>query len=133
MPMGPSRASRQCLNHNHLMEVISWRNNACRDLCCSRPRVVKGYATKGLTIIISWRSSHGDLLKARLHENRENTFIRGWEGECPKPTCSGLSETNRRCNCRGSSALESCFSVKQASSYRCNLVGLPCFYFLTSE
>ena len=37
-----SRASRQRFYHNHLMEVISWRNNACRDLCCPRPRVIEG-------------------------------------------------------------------------------------------
>ena len=51
--------------------------------------------------------SHRDLLKVLLHENGENTFIRGWEGEFPKSTCLGLSGLNRKCNCRGSAALES--------------------------
>ena len=39
--VGSSRASHQRLNHNLLVEVISWRNNVCRDLCCPRPRTVK--------------------------------------------------------------------------------------------
>ena len=53
--------------------------------------------------------SHGDLLKVLVHENGENTFIRGWEGEFPKSTCSGLFGLNRKCNYRGSAALESSF------------------------
>ena len=39
---GSSRASLKRHYHNHLMEVISWGNNACKDLCCSRPRAVEG-------------------------------------------------------------------------------------------
>ena len=53
----------------------------------------------------------------RHNKNGENTFIRGWEGEFPKPTCSGLSGSNRGCNCKGSAALKSSYSSCLVSSY----------------
>ena len=37
----PSKASHRRIYHNHLMVVISWRNNVCKDLCYPRSRVVE--------------------------------------------------------------------------------------------
>ena len=47
--LGLSRDSRQRLYHNHLMEGISWRNNACMDLCYLRPKTVEGSPPKALS------------------------------------------------------------------------------------
>ena len=57
--LGPSRASCKRL-HNHLMEVMSWRNNSCRDLCCrgqglSRANLQRLYHNH-LMVVISWRN-----------------------------------------------------------------------------